>query len=43
MPYNSCYIIDGGGTALYAGFQSVFLKKIKGSFVHLLYPQWELD
>lgn len=27
MPNNSCYIIDGGGTALYAGFQSVFLKK----------------
>ena len=24
---NTCYIIDGGGTALYAGFQSVFLKK----------------
>lgn len=26
MPQKTCYIVDGGGTALYAGFQSTYIK-----------------
>ena len=33
MPYNSCYIIDGGGTALIR-ISKCLLKKIYDSFVH---------